>query len=67
MAAGQVPVKEYDTMNTKHSWDYAKIRAAHRGLAQHSYAKGTVEKGYANRTLYVNLTTREIREKRSPR
>jgi hypothetical protein len=64
MAEGQVPVKEYDAKNTKHSWDYAKIRLAHRELAQYRYAKGMVEKGYANRTLYVNLTTCEISEKR---
>ncbi len=66
MTVGQVPVKEYDAKNTKHSWDYAKIRSAHRELVQYSYAKGMVEKGYANRTLYVNLTTREISEKRVP-
>ena len=63
MTEGQIPVEEYETGNTKHTWDLKKIRFAHRILAEHSYKKGEVYKGYANRTLYVNLSNNTIKEK----
>ena len=64
MVEGQIPVEEYDTGNTKHKWDLKKIKQAHRVVSEYSYKKGKVEKGYANRTLYINLTTKEIKEKK---
>jgi len=64
MVEGQIPVEEYDTGNTKHKWDLKKIKQAHRVVSEYSYKKGKVEKGYANRTLYINLRTKEIKEKK---
>jgi len=40
-----------------------KMKEAHRLLAEYTYELRPVEKGYANRTLYVNLDTNEIQEK----
>lgn len=63
MVEGQIAIEEYNTGNTKHSWDLKKIRSAHKVLATYSYKKGQVTKGYANRTLYVNVGTATITEK----
>jgi aldehyde:ferredoxin oxidoreductase len=63
MVEGQIPIEEYETGNTKHTWDLKKIRFAHRILAEYNYKKGEVYRGYANRTLYVNLSTNTIKEK----
>jgi aldehyde:ferredoxin oxidoreductase len=40
-----------------------KIRETHRVLAEYDYDLRPVERGYANRTLYVNLTDRKIESK----
>ena len=64
METGQIPIQEYETGNTKHSWDLKKVRSAHRKLSQYKFKKGIVEKGYANRTLYVNLGSLDIGEKK---
>jgi len=40
-----------------------KIRAAHKLLVEFKYQLQPVERGYANRTLYVNLSTNTIQEK----
>ncbi len=37
-----------------------KIRETHRVLAEHSYELRPVERGYANRTLYINLDNNTI-------
>ncbi|MEM0466571.1 MAG: aldehyde ferredoxin oxidoreductase C-terminal domain-containing protein [Candidatus Thermoplasmatota archaeon] len=63
MVEGQIPIAEYSTGNTKHTWDAKKLRAAHQKLAEYTYKKGDVYRGYANRTLYVNLSTKKISEK----
>lgn len=63
MVEGQIPIEEYETGNTKHKWDLKKIRFAHRILAEYNYKKGEVYRGYANRTLYINLSTNTIKEK----
>lgn len=63
MTEGQIPVENYQTGNTKHTWDLQHLKKAHRHLTSYHYQKGDVQRGYANRTLYVNLTTREIKEK----
>jgi aldehyde:ferredoxin oxidoreductase len=60
---GQIAIEEYRTGNTEHHWDLKKIKSAHKVLATYSYKKGEVNKGYANRTLYVNLSTGVIQEK----
>ncbi len=64
MAEGQIPFQNYETGNTKQSWNLEKIKSAHTRLSEYSYKKEIIEKGYANRTLYVNLSTGEIIEKR---
>ncbi|HUS99261.1 MAG TPA: aldehyde ferredoxin oxidoreductase C-terminal domain-containing protein [Candidatus Thermoplasmatota archaeon] len=63
MVEGQRAIEEYKTGNTKHSWDFKKLRSAHKILTSYSYKKGEVTKGYANRTLYVNLRSGVISEK----
>jgi len=64
MVEGQITVKEYETGNTKHKWDLDKIKKAHRIVYEYSYKKGKVDRGFANRTLYINLSTGEIKEKK---
>ncbi len=64
MFNGQIPVEEYDTGNTKHKWDINKLKRAHRVIAEYSYKKGEIQKGYADRTLCINLDTNDITEKK---
>ena len=64
MVEGQIPIEEYETGNTKHKWDLKKLKFAHRVLFDYDYKKGEVKRGYANRTLYINLSTKEIKEKK---
>ena len=40
--------------------DIEKMRQAHKVLAEFNYELGEVEKGYSNRTLYVNLSNNTI-------
>ena len=63
MVEGQIPVEEYETGNTKHTWDVEKLKGAHKVLATWKYEPKPIEKGFAGRTLYVNLSTLEIKEK----
>jgi len=53
----------YKTGNTEHKWDMEKIKSGHKVLKEWKYEKRPVEKGYAGRTLYINLSTLEIKEK----
>jgi len=53
----------FETGNTSHEWDLQALKKAHQVLAEHTYEKKAVDKGYAGRTLYVNLSSGEIREK----
>ena len=64
MVEGQIEVEEYETGNTKHKWDLKKLKTGHKTLAEYKYKKDKVKRGYANRTLYVNLSTGEIKEKK---
>jgi aldehyde:ferredoxin oxidoreductase len=64
MVQGQISVEEYETGNTKHKWDLNKLKRAHRVVAEYSYKKGEIDKGFANRTLYINLSNNEIKEKK---
>jgi aldehyde:ferredoxin oxidoreductase len=64
MVEGQIPFQEYDTGNTKHHWDIKKLRAKHRLITSQHYKKESVQHGYANRTLYINLSTNEIKQKK---
>ena len=40
-----------------------EMKAAHKLLTEYEYELRPVERGYANRTLYINLETLEIKEK----
>ena len=40
-----------------------ELRAAHRTLAEYNYQLGPVERGYANRTLYINLDDNRFEER----
>jgi aldehyde:ferredoxin oxidoreductase len=63
MVDGQIPIEEYETGNTKHKWDLKRLKFAHRVVFDYKYKKGKVERGYANRTLFINLSTKEVKEK----
>jgi len=43
--------------------DYKEMKKKHKLLKEYSYELGELEKGYANRTLYVNLSDKTIKEK----
>jgi len=43
--------------------DIQKMRQAHKVLAEFDYELGEVEKGYTNRTLYVNLSDNTVASK----
>jgi aldehyde:ferredoxin oxidoreductase len=66
MVEGQIAVEQYTTGNTERTWDLKKIKAAHQVLKTYSYKKGQVTRGYANRTLSVNLSSGTITEKPIP-
>jgi aldehyde:ferredoxin oxidoreductase len=53
----------FETGNTKHQWDLDELRKGHKILAEYVYVKGEIDRGYNNRTLYVNLSTLEIKER----
>jgi aldehyde:ferredoxin oxidoreductase len=64
MVEGQIPVEKYESGDTKHQWNVKKLQSKHKKISSFSYKKGLVKKGYANRTLYVNLSAKEIKEKK---
>jgi aldehyde:ferredoxin oxidoreductase len=45
------------------NYDVNALRSRHKLIAEYKYQPGNVERGYNNRTLYVNVGTGEIREK----
>jgi aldehyde:ferredoxin oxidoreductase len=63
MVEGQIPIAEYETGNTHHTWDIRKLKKSHKILAEYNYKKEEIQKGFANRTLYINLSTLDIKEK----
>ena len=64
MTTGQISVEDYKIGNTKHKWDFEKIRSAHKVLFEYKYRHQELNRGFANRTLYINLSKREIKEKK---
>lgn len=40
-----------------------KLKSAHKLLCEYKYEPGRIEKGYTDRTLYINVGTNEIKEK----
>ena len=63
MVKGQISIEDYDTGNTRHKWDTNKLKSVHKIITKYDYKKGEVQRGYANRTLYLNLSTGKINEK----
>ena len=63
MTEGQISYDKYNAGNTHHTWNIRKLKSHHKTLKESSYKKGIIEKGYANRTLFINLSTQEIKEK----
>jgi len=43
--------------------DVKALKDAHKLLAEYKYELGTIEKGYTNRTLYINISDNEIAPK----
>ena len=41
----------------------SEMKSKHKLLKDYSYELGEIEKGYTNRTLHVNLSNNEIKEK----
>ena len=48
---------------TPHGANLAELRSAHRTVAEFSYEPAAVHRGYARKTLYVNVGTGEMRVK----
>ena len=46
-----------------HSHDLENLKSQHKVLAEYHFGLKPVERGYNHRTLYVNLSTNEIKEK----
>ena len=43
--------------------DVQELKAQHRLLKEYAYQPGEIDRGYNNRTLYVNLSDKTISEK----
>ena len=56
MDEGQITIEDYETGNTKHKWNLKKIKLAHSVLFDYNFNKGVLKGGYANRTLFINLS-----------
>ena len=57
MIKGQVPFEKYNAGNTELKWDIDNLKSSHKNIAEHKYNTGKIDKGYANKTLYINLTS----------
>ncbi|MCK5344129.1 MAG: aldehyde:ferredoxin oxidoreductase, partial [Candidatus Heimdallarchaeota archaeon] len=64
MVKGQISIQEYETGNTHHQWDLKKLQTKHKTIVYQKYTKGTVQKGYTNRTLHIDLNINKIKEKK---
>jgi aldehyde:ferredoxin oxidoreductase len=63
MVEGQIPIEEYETGNTKHEFNIKNLHSKHKIIKEYNYKKNDINKGFANRTLYINLDLNEISEK----
>ena len=64
MVDGQIQIQNYNTGNSKNNWDLNKIKLKHKTICEYNYTKKDIQKGYANRTLYINLSNGMIKEKK---
>jgi aldehyde:ferredoxin oxidoreductase len=64
MLEGQIAVEEYITENTKNNWNLKNIKLKHKIICEYEYNKKEIDKGFNNRTLYINLTKGIIKEKK---
>jgi len=63
MIEGQIPIEEYQTGNSTHEFNLKNLHSKHKILKEYKYKIGSVDRGFANRTLYINLDSNEIKEK----
>jgi len=63
MSTKSITIEETQT-HTVHQWDFPKILKAHKHLFSYQYKKQKIHHGYTNRTLYVNLSSGKIKEKK---
>ncbi|MBU0758623.1 MAG: aldehyde:ferredoxin oxidoreductase [Nanoarchaeota archaeon] len=54
---------EFSVSVTRHEWDIEKLKAAHSIIAEHHYEKREIIRGYAGRTLHIDLEKNSITEK----
>jgi len=45
------------------NFDIDKLRSGHKMLKEFTFEKNEVEKGYAGKTLYINVGNNDIKEK----
>ena len=64
MVEGQIAIQEYETGNTKHKFNIEKLKKGHKVIKEYSYKKGEINKGFANRTLYINLSTKKSKKRK---
>lgn len=63
MIEGQIPIEEYQTGNSTHEFNLKNLHSKHKILKEYTYKIGSIDRGFANRTLYINLDSNEIKEK----
>jgi aldehyde:ferredoxin oxidoreductase len=64
MIKGQESVEKYTAGNSKYDWDLKKIKSNHKIICEYHYEKKEINRGFNNRTLYINLTSGVIKEKK---
>jgi aldehyde:ferredoxin oxidoreductase len=50
-------------LKEEYSVNVEKLKSAHKLLCEYKYELGKIDKGYTNRTLYVNLSENAVKEK----
>jgi len=63
MTAKSITIEKTKT-HTVHQWDFPKLMKAHKQLTSYEYKKQKIDRGYANRSLHVNLSSGKIKEKK---
>jgi len=64
MLDGQIQIENYETGNSKNSWNLINIKLKHKTICEYNYIKKDIQKGFANRTLYIDLSKGIIKEKK---
>ena len=58
-----ITIEETKT-HTVHQWDFPKLMGAHKQLTSYDYKKQKIDRGYANRSIHINLSSGKIKEKK---